>query len=75
MANDDAGKKFAKRLFSDPEDTDADADARNEPDTDPEFTDAERAWARELFADNGADAVLAGLKAGRTIGRTTPPTN
>lgn len=63
-----ADKRFAANLFSGtPNHAAADEDQGAS-----EYSDDERQFARNLFADHD-DPVLLGLKAGRTVGRTTPP--
>jgi hypothetical protein len=73
-AHDAADRRFARNLFGgsdDGDDQDADAD---DGDGD-EYTAEQRQWAKHLFASLGDDNdVLAGLKSGRTIGRSTPQT-
>ena len=62
-------KGFAANFFSGSDD----GDDQDDGDTDGEYTDEQRQWAKELFSilDDGSD-VLPGLSGGRTTGRTTP---
>jgi hypothetical protein len=75
----DAEKAFAKSLFSatdDNEDQDDDDEQKQRADAadDDEERTAQKRWVADLFAHNDeGDNVLAGLTAGRTVGRTTPP--
>ncbi|EFG74153.1 hypothetical protein HMPREF0591_5934 [Mycobacterium parascrofulaceum ATCC BAA-614] len=60
-------RKFAHAFF-----TGADIQPEDDQDTS-EFTDEQRQWARELFADDEDKPLLAGLAGGRTHGRTSSP--
>ncbi|WP_232076075.1 RNA polymerase subunit sigma [Mycobacterium gallinarum] len=73
-AHDAADRRFARNLFGGSDD-DEDQDDGADQDAS-EYTEEQRQWAKDLFAtlDDDNDDVLAGLKSGRTIGRTTPPT-
>lgn len=70
-AHDAADRRFARNLFSG-----SDADGDDQDLDDDEYTEEQRQWAKDLFATLGDDNDdgLAGLKSGRTIGRTTSPT-
>ncbi|MGE2718506.1 RNA polymerase subunit sigma [Mycolicibacterium celeriflavum] len=68
-----ADRRFARNLFGGSDDSD-DQDADDQDAS--EYTEEQRRWARDLFAtlNDEDDTILAGLKNGRTTGRTTPPT-
>lgn len=75
FAPDGEGDHTLRNLLATGGEGDQDADDKQKQRTDTgddEFTDEQRQWARELFADEDA-GVLAGLTDGRTVGRTTPP--
>lgn len=72
MSTQDANRRFAAKLFA------ADADDQGLDDAEQEqapheYTEDQRRWAREFFVVAEDAPVLAGLVAGRTVGRTTPP--
>lgn len=67
-ATSDADRKFASDFFA------GRTTAGDDQDQDTsEWSDEQRQWARELFADDEDKPLLAGLAGGRTAGRTTPP--
>lgn len=75
----DVDRRFAHNLFGGSDDDnerddgnwDQHADATDKRN---DGLDEQRRFAAELFAPDDPDAdVLAGLTAGRTVGRTTPP--
>jgi hypothetical protein len=73
-ANGDAELRFARNLFrggSDDDDQDVDEDDDDEGDDDEHA--AQKRFVAALFADTDQDPIIAGLVAGRTVGRTTPP--
>ena len=79
MSTQDANRQFARNLFASDDDGDQVLDddeqkQRAGADGADDGLDAQRRFAADLFAADDPDAnVLAGLVAGRTVGRTTPP--
>jgi hypothetical protein len=72
-APSDADLRFAKSLFSGGSDDAQDRDDhRSEHEDDAEYA-AQKRFVAALFADTDQDPVIAGLVAGKTVGRTSPP--
>ncbi|WP_254659438.1 RNA polymerase subunit sigma [Mycobacterium malmoense] len=75
FAPDDEGDQVLRNLLATGEDDRAlnDKQEQRTETGDDKFTEEQRQWARDLFADDEDAGVLAGLTDGRTVGRTTPP--
>lgn len=73
-ATSDADRRFAHNLFAGGSDDTAGAGDKQHQGAS-EYSEEQRRWARELFAtlDDEDVPLLAGLKPGRTAGRTSPP--
>ncbi|OBJ58958.1 hypothetical protein [Mycobacterium asiaticum] len=73
---EDANRRFLRRLFAGAAD---DGQVLGQVLADEqdhgfgEYSDEVRRWVKSLFADTDHEPVIAGLVAGKTIGRTTPP--
>lgn len=68
----DADRRFAKNFFSGKSDDDSGAgDAEHQGAS--EYSEEQRRWARELFADDEDSPILAGLTGGKTTGRWRHP--
>lgn len=64
-ATGDADRRFAHNLFTGKPDEQTD---RKDQDAS-EYSEEQRRWARDLFADDEDDPILAGLTHGKTVGR------
>ena len=68
---DDADRRFAANLFRGRSgDEDRGVDGEQEQTGDVEDV-PEKRWLASLFADTDKDPIIAGLVAGKTVGRTT----
>ncbi|ULE32581.1 RNA polymerase subunit sigma [Mycobacterium sp. IDR2000157661] len=65
---EEVNRRFARQLFTD--DGQVLDDEQHQGD---DGADEQRRWVRALFADTDQEPVIAGLAAGKTVGRTTPP--
>jgi hypothetical protein len=77
MSTKNANTRFAKSLFGGSDDGDQgldDDEQKQRSDAADDGLTADRQFAADLFAPDDPDAnVIAGLVAGRTVGRTSPP--
>lgn len=71
-APDDADRRFAKNFFSGRPDDKSGADDEQHQGAS-EYSEEQRRWARELFADDEDNPILASLTNGKTVGRWQRP--